>query len=47
MSTHEVFNQAPARVDLDAYAANAALVEGAGAVGGVGCCPRGACPRVW
>ncbi|UNK71749.1 acyl-CoA dehydrogenase family protein [Microbacterium sp. H1-D42] len=28
MSTHEVFNQAPARVDIDEYAANVALVEG-------------------
>lgn len=28
MSTHEVFNQSPARVGLDEYAANAALVEG-------------------
>ncbi|MEJ1088993.1 acyl-CoA dehydrogenase family protein [Microbacterium sp. Mu-80] len=28
MSTHEVFNQAPARVGIDEYAANVALVEG-------------------
>ncbi|MGO2110967.1 MAG: acyl-CoA dehydrogenase family protein [Pseudoclavibacter sp.] len=28
MSTHEVFNQAPARVEIDEYAANVALVEG-------------------
>ncbi|REJ08078.1 hypothetical protein DY023_02090 [Microbacterium bovistercoris] len=28
MSTHEVFNQSPARVDVDEYGANVALVEG-------------------
>jgi putative acyl-CoA dehydrogenase len=28
MATHEAFNQAPPRVDVDEFGSNAALVEG-------------------